>query len=243
MNVSSQSSATRAGQAPKAEGVGLGELARSLWSPAPEMLEDKFLVYRHFTVFLYGLYTVIGPGLWLWDYVLDPVGAMDTVPFRLGYLSFAAAGYVFFIARNLRFLGIFSTIYLLSVISAFTVLLNRLAGGFTSGIGGYMYFQIMAVLFFQCFSLRWNIFFVVAASLVPHLIAVMGFAPGFQHAQYAVLIWPACVGSLLVQVFSAYLYLRNYTLRAELQRSEEKLRVSGEKYKGLVETSANGIWI
>ena len=73
----------------------------------------------------------------------------------------------------------------------FVAILGRLHTGMVFGLGGFMYFFLLPLLLFQGFSLHMNLLYTLLAAMLPQVLAGAGFAPGFLHAQYAVLIWPA----------------------------------------------------
>jgi len=188
-----------------------------LLSPSADFLERKFLDHRAFSVGLLCFASPLCAGMWLWDHVIDPVGAQHTIGLRLLHFFMPAMGWIIWRFGNFRALACISTFFGLSLSVIFVAIIDRLAGGMAAGVGGFMYFQLGAIVFLQCFSLRWNFFFTLASAAIPQLLALAGYAPGFLHAQYAVLIWTCAMFTMLFQTGTAYNYLRRWQIERQLE--------------------------
>ena len=184
----------------------------------PKYLQKKLEDHRIFSVAMFSLVACLGPTLWAWDYVTDPVGAHDTVGLRLFYfLLFIAVSFAFKHLKNRRILAFISMGAILFAEVIFVEILNRLYTGMTYGIGGFMFFMFMPLVLFQGFSLRLNLSCTFVAAALPHLLATADFAHGFQHSHYAVLIWPTAVMMMLVQFAFTFSYLRRYESERALE--------------------------
>lgn len=183
----------------------------------PGYLQKKLDDHRSFSVAMFVLFACLGASLWAWDYATDHVGARDTVWLRLSFLLLITISFAFKHIRNRRLLAFISMGAALLAEIIFVEILNRLNTGMTYGIGAFMFFMFMPLVLFQGFSLRLNLCYTFAAAFTPHLLAGIGFAKGFQHNHYAVLIWPAAVMTMLVQFAFALNYLLRYELEAALE--------------------------
>jgi len=183
----------------------------------PAYLRKKLEDHRSFSVSMFLLFACLGASFWAWDYVTDPIGARDTIWLRLSYLLLAAIPFAFKRVRNRRVLASISMGAALLAEIVFVEILNRLDTGMTYGIGGFMFFMFMPVVLFQGFSLRLNLIYTFVAAAIPHLLAGIDFAHGFQQSHYAVLIWPTAVMTMLVQFAFAFSYLRRYESEAALE--------------------------
>ncbi|WP_201353476.1 GGDEF domain-containing protein [Hydrogenimonas urashimensis] len=191
------------------------------------LLQKKLDDHRAFASRLFLLGTLIGSGLWVWDYVIDPVGAVQTVWLRLVFFVFLPVPWLFQNIRNFRFLSSLLIGVILVTEVAFVKILTHLHMGMVYGIGGFMYYMLLPPLALQPFSLRSNIVFILMAALVPHLVALAGWAPGFEHLNYAVLIWPAAFLAIIIQYFYANEYKKRYELEKRLQKMSYTDTLSG----------------
>ncbi|WP_456383284.1 GGDEF domain-containing protein [Hydrogenimonas sp.] len=182
-------------------------------------LRKKLDDHRSFSGNLFLLGALIGSGLWIWDYVTDPVGATETIGPRMLFFIFLPAPYLFRKIGNRHLITILFVGAVLFTEAVYLHILTRLHMGMIYGIGGFMYYMLLPPLALQAFSLRANIVYIVLATILPHLLAWAGFAPGFQHDHYAVLIWPAAALAILVQ----YFYDRDYRKRYELEKRLERM--------------------
>lgn len=178
-----------------------------------EYLQAKFEDHRSFSTVMFALSALLGPSLWVWDHVTDPVGARDTMLLRLLFLSYAVFPIAFQQARDWRWLAAASMAAMLAGEVVFGEITNRLHGGDTFGVGAFLIFIYAPLLLFIGFSLRLNLVYLLLAAALPHGLAWIGFIRAFHHDHYAVLIWPT-VFTLAVGQFA---YAHNYQLRRRLE--------------------------
>ncbi len=153
----------------------------------------------------------VGVSHWIWDYVTDPIGARHTIGLRLLFLSSLSFPIAFRYIKNRQLLEFASVNLVMIGLLVFVLILNRIHNGMTYGIGGFTFFLLLPLLMFQGFSVRVNILSTFLFAAFPQFLAVIGIAHGFQHAQYAVLIWPAAIAMMLAH----YAFALNYRLRYE----------------------------
>ena len=184
-----------------------------------DYLQKKLEDHRAYSVFAFTLATLLGPSLWIWDYVTDPVGAQNTISLRLLFLGNIIFVWAFQHSNNRRMLAITSMGAMLLGEVLFMVILGRLHDGMVYGSGGFLIFMYAPLMLFAGFSLQMNLCYLMAAGGLPQLLAIAGMANDFQHAQYAVLIWPTVTAMVAIQFANA----RNYHRR---KLSEEALALA-----------------
>lgn len=190
-----------------------------LLAPTEDFAEQKFQDHRIFTAIVGLILAALLPSLWIWDYVTDPLGAAHTVGLRLLYLLMLLMTLGFAYGKShRRLLVVVSMAGAFAAETLFLAILNRLNGGMVYGLAGFLYGMFLALLSLQCFSLRVNISYTLAGAALPHVLAVLGFAPGFLHQHYAALMWPIAILTILTQVAMAHHYLMRYELQRKLER-------------------------
>ena len=192
---------------------------RSILRPDRLMLARRLDEHRSLTVAMCLMCAFTAAGLWCWDRVVDPAGAGRTVGWRLAFLALYVL-YALVVQRGRNRLVVISLglAQVLAGEAVFLVILDRLRTGMVFGIGGFMYFFLVPLVLFQGFSLGVNLLYTVLAAALPHALALAGLAPGFEHARYAVLIWPAAMVTAVAQAA----FSRNYRLRYESERELEE---------------------
>ena len=186
--------------------------------PEP-VLAKKWDDLRFFCSLMFIMPALVGVSHWVWDYVTDPIGAKHTITLRLLFLSSLAFPFAFKYIKN-RHLLTFASVFLgITGLFVFVLILNRIQNGMTYGIGGFTFFLFIPLLMFQGFSVRVNIFSTFIYAAFPQLLALIGVAHGFQHAQYAVLIWPTAFAMMLAH----YAFAHNYRIRYESEINLEKI--------------------
>ncbi len=182
-----------------------------------ELLQQRFEDHKRFSanIFLFGAF--IGFGLWIWDYFTDPEGAQYTFVYRLLFLALIFFSLIFYRVSNRHLLGRLAVAATLLAEANYLYILTFLNQGMLYGIGGFMYFMLMPPLALQAFSLMTNILAIVLLTFFPHLLAWSGFVEGFQHLQYAALIWPAAILAIMIQYFYARDYHKRYRLELALE--------------------------
>jgi len=183
-----------------------------------ESLKNKKLEdHRSFCAAMFFISGFFGAALWIWDYVTDPVGSLNTIGLRFGYLFLILVAVAFKYVKHRRLLASVSLAAILLAEGLFVAILNRLDTGMTYGIGGFMIFVFIPLLLLQGFSLFFNLVQAVMVAGTPHILAVMGYVPGFQHDHYAVLIWPTVALMMLIYFASAH----NYRKRRDFELALE----------------------
>jgi len=186
-------------------------------------LED----YRVFSAIMFGMSAFLGVGLWVWDYVTDPVGAQKTLGLRTLFFAMLLVAQAFRYVRGRGALACISVTAFLMCEVLFIFILNRLNTGMVYGIAGFMFFMFMPLMLFRCFSWKTSALFTLLAASLPHGLALLGFAPGFQHDHYAVLIWPTAALMIAVHyVFSAG-YAQRFALETALQLASNTDALTG----------------
>ena len=195
-------------------------MLRPLFKAEPEAyLSRRFDDHRAFTAIMFVVATLLGPSLWMWDRVTDPVGAQDTWPLRLLYLCFAPLPFAFRHLHNRKLLAVLSVGTLLLMEAVFLEILRRLDRGMVYGIGGYVIFMYAPLMLLAGFSLRVNLIFTVLAAGIPQLLAWAAGVDSFEHSHYAVLIWPTAITMMVVELAYTHSYWRRY-------ESEQALEIS-----------------
>jgi diguanylate cyclase (GGDEF)-like protein len=184
------------------------------------LLAAKFREHERYSLRMLALFGLTGLALWAWDYVVDPAGARSTVMLRLLML---AIGLIPLGLR--RFLSDRDTLTLALVcipligLLAFFCILLRLSGGMIYGIGGFMYFQLIGLVVLQGCSFPLTVVYHTAAALLPDLLGLLVPGAGFEQGHYAVLLWPAAVIAMVVQLALSRQYSRSYELRRQLEHA------------------------
>jgi diguanylate cyclase (GGDEF)-like protein len=184
----------------------------------PEYQEKRFEDHREFTMVMFTMSMFLGLSLWIWDYVTDPVGAMNTIWLRLMYVAYGIFPFAFKKIQNRQVMAWLIIGTLIAGEILFGEILNRLQGGSVYGIGGFLIFMYAPTLLLAGYSLGLNALYLVLAAGIPQVLAWVGFIEVFQQKQYAVLIWPTAVTMLLAHFAYTQNYWRRYQSELELQR-------------------------
>jgi diguanylate cyclase (GGDEF)-like protein len=146
---------------------------------------------------------------------------------RLGFGALALVSLAFRYATSRHVLATVSVAAILAAPALFVAILNHLHTGMQYGIGGFMYFLLMPMLILPCFSWKVNVLCTIMVAAVPELLALLGYAPGFEQARYAVLIWPGAVVISFVHLVSAKNYQHRFDLEAALEASSNTDALTG----------------
>lgn len=180
-------------------------------------LDEKLESNRNLTVTFYILGSSFGILFWIWDYVIDSVGAYDTIYLRFVFLIGLLGALIFKYSTN-KYILLFTFPILVSLAEVlFFMILSRLENGMIYGISGFIIFVIMTPLLLQAFSFRVSIVNAVFIVLFPHVLAETSFFEGFLHLHYAVMIWPAMILILLTQYFLLQKDFIRYQAERELE--------------------------
>lgn len=205
-----------------------GRFMLPIFAENKKFLERKFEDHREFAAVMLFLASLYALAFWIWDFVTDPVNASNTVWLRIGMMSVLATPPLLFKLVRTPYLVI--ALYFLSIFSAeliFVMILNRLHTGMTYGIGGFMVFMFMPVLALAGLSMRLKMLATVGISAMPQVLALMGIAHGFQHGQYAALIWPTAVVISLTHVAFDRTYALRYAAERALENSSNTDALTG----------------
>ena len=198
---------------------------KSIFFPDRVLLDRKLDEHRDFTVAMSLLCGLTASGLWLWDHVVDPLGARTTLGLRASYLVLFT-GFALLAWRGRRqWLAALGLALVLGGEAVFLAILGRLHTGMVYGLGGFMYYFILPLVLFQGLSLRLNLLYTVLAAALPQVLAGAGLVQGFHQSHYIVLIWPAAFVTAAAQTAFARSYLKRYTseLRLELASNTDSL--------------------
>jgi diguanylate cyclase (GGDEF)-like protein len=192
-----------------------------------DYLRRRFEDHRAYTATMFLVATLLGPSLWLWDRVTDPVGALGTWQFRLLYLCLGVLPMAFFHPINRKLLAWLSIGSLLIMEAVFLAILQRLDKGMTYGIGGFVIFIYSPLILLAGFSLRINIAFTLLAASVPQLLAIACAVDAFEHRHYAVLIWPTAITMIVIEFAYSHSYWRRYESERALEFSSRTDPLTG----------------
>lgn len=182
-----------------------------------DLLNKKFEDHRTFSAIMFFMTAMIGTSHWVWDYVTDPIGAQHTFGLRLIFLTLIVYSYAFMHVKSRRVLEFASVMAGLLLLINYVEILNRLHTGMVYGIGGFVFFLFLPLLMFQGFAVRVSILGTFLFAAFPHILALLGIAHNFEHAQYAVLIWPAAISMMLTH----YAFVLNYRFRFDSEAALE----------------------
>jgi diguanylate cyclase (GGDEF)-like protein len=164
---------------------------------------------------------LLGPlaaSMWVWDYVVDPVGAQRTVGLRMLCLLLGFIPAAIFVKVRNRFALQGTVLFaLMGAVFMFCIIAARLQAGPVYALGGFMFFPLAVLLVCPGFSAEFGIGCAVATGLLPHVMALFGVMPGFQHTHYALLIWPAVGMSCVVTLALSHNYGTLYDTRQQLE--------------------------
>jgi diguanylate cyclase (GGDEF)-like protein len=202
-------------------GIDVVDFMRLMSSRPVGLLEGKFEDYRVFTVLMMLLLGFVAASFWVWDVVVDPVGAHKTVALRLLFIPVGlipAAAVALTRSKHLRVLQAIVGAMLVSAVVLFSAILNQLKLGSLWGIGGYMFLMLAIILICQGFSPTFSIGLTIVAGGLPHVLALIGFIHTFHHLQYAVLLWPAVSVTCVALLAMSYNYAMLFDTRRKLER-------------------------
>jgi diguanylate cyclase (GGDEF)-like protein len=206
------------------------EQIKFLCSPSKEFLQQKYMDYRLNAIVVITVCTLLWASLWFWDRIIDPVGAEKTLTLRLLFLTNFLFIFFFILTKKIsKWFSFFTITVCLSSELLFIEILNRLNGGMTYGLAGFMYCMLVAVLLFKCFSILTNYSYTILSSALPHLAGTLGFIHNFTHLHYALLIWPAALLAVIIQSVQAHDYLLRYHLENELKELSNTDPLTGTK--------------
>ena len=189
---------------------------RDFMAPDADYLRKKYYDNRPHIQYLYIVFALVASAFWVWDFNVDPIGARETVVHRL-LMLIVLAPYVFFrFSRKINLVAWSSILTVLATEMIYVNILTHLKNGMIYGIGGFMYWLMFSIVGFQCFSYRLNVLFTLTLTSLPHIQALVGWAPGFDHRHYSILIWPGAFAVMLAQYIISIGYLQRYQIEQQL---------------------------
>ena len=194
----------------------IGQL-RFLLLPDDAYLRQKIEDHRFVFVALNVGSALIGTALWLWDRAIDPIGYQDTLLLRLVHLLLIFNALAVWTRKPLRMIEVTALVTCLCCVGTYVLILARLHNGYVMGLGGFMYFMLLPVALLQGLSGLFVVLITFGAALLPHVMAWLGFAPGFSHFYYGIVIWPAFGMAILALVSFEFNYLKRFRSERALE--------------------------
>ena len=199
-------------------GADVADLLRLAPPRADDFYDRKVEDHRAFTAAMMFMLGPMAASMWVFDYIIDPIGARSTLGLRLLCLLLGLIPAVVFVkARNRHVMQVATVLALATGVVVFMLITARLQSNSVFVLGGYMFFSLAVLLLCQGFSAEFGVVCAVGAGVLPHLLAWLGVAPGFQHLQYAMLIWPAVGMSCVAVLALGYNYGALYDTRRTLE--------------------------
>lgn len=159
-------------------------------------------------------------GLWIWDRVIDPAAAPQTLVLRIG-MSVCLLPLIIALRWSRIGLNAFTILlYTCALATEFFWLriLLRLEGGLVYGIGGYMFYVLGLLVISLPLRFRDSLIGMLIVMLAPDAAAALGLVPGFLYAKYNTLILPACGLSLITIWAFDRLYRRTFAYQRSVER-------------------------
>jgi diguanylate cyclase (GGDEF)-like protein len=218
-----------------------------------EYLAARFREYARISRNVSAAGALLALGLWLRDWVYNPLLALETLDLRL-LMAFSAALYAASLAANARRGLALASGYAAVFAVEFAVLeiWTRLGAGYMASFPGYLYVYLILPLIMMPFSFRESALALAIVPLVPNLQALTGLAPGFPLLSFNAMIWPAFAialyayreyDRLLRRVLDSQRRLMDLATRDELtglgnrryfmQRGEEAVRLAARHARPL----------
>ncbi|MEN9231538.1 MAG: GGDEF domain-containing protein, partial [Thermostichus sp. DG02_5_bins_236] len=184
-----------------------------------------------------------GTGLWIWDLAIDPVGARQTLSLRLLYCVIYLVPVLY--TGSSKSSTLLTRFFMLAVLPSTAILFfwitTQIQEGMVFGIGGYMFLQLGGYLLLQSLSLLEIVLSHICVTLIPHLIGLVFPYSGFLHLQYAVLLWPATLMSILAQYTLYQDYRHSYLLQKQLVELSKTDPLTGTQNRRSFQEMANQV--
>ena len=183
-----------------------------------DFYDRKVEDHRAFTAATLFMLGPMAASMWVYDYLIDPVGARSTLELRLLCLLIGLIPAVVFAkVRNRYLLQATIALTLAGGVVLFTAITTRLHAQPALLLGGYMFFSLAVLLICQGFSAEFGVACAIGTGAMPHILTWLGFTPGFQQLEYAMLIWPAVGMSCVALVALGHNYGVLYDTRLRLE--------------------------
>ncbi len=126
--------------------------------PTEEFLQKKLEDNRYLSAVLCFLGALIGSGLWIMDYYVDPEGAMQVILLRLLNIPlFVINGLFFLFCNNRKVIGVVCMLNIALYEIIYTQIQNRLDPQIVIGIDAYMFFLMFGFILYHALSYRMNL--------------------------------------------------------------------------------------
>jgi diguanylate cyclase (GGDEF)-like protein len=205
----------------------LGRMGLARFESATEQayLRQKFLETRPIAILMGFAASLLGVGLWVWDWVHDPAHVMEALPRRLvlgGILLLYPVALLLGLRRSL--LPWFMAFIVLITQAVFLDHLDRLEGGLVYGIAGFMYWFLLPIFMGLPYRSGATLLIFLACALLPNLLVGWGMAPRFELDKFNALILPTCLVAIAMTWMLDQLYRRLFRYRKTI---EEMARFDG----------------
>jgi len=167
-------------------------------------------------------------GLWVWDWTVDPIHAMDVLPIRL-IEGMVALCYPFAIVAGMcrKRLPWMLALVCLSMEVLYLYHLTMLDSGLSCGLTGFMYWFIILIFAGLSFSLTPTMLTMIAVALLPNLVVACGMVVQMPLAQYNALIWPTCLIAMFSNLSLDKLYRRLFLYQRNIEHTARTDALTG----------------
>lgn len=183
------------------------QLLRALHTP--EYRAAKAQEVGGFSVWATAITAFFVATIWVWDYAIDPRNMPNTFWLRMAEAAPVAA-LAFVMNRNpagaAARIGLF--VVPLWVQITFIEILDRLEGGPSYGIGGFLYFFLFVPFMAQAQTLRFNAALMATIALFPNLVALAGYADHLNLPVYNAYVWMVYPPVVMILALVDYLLYR-----------------------------------
>ncbi|MDE1146144.1 MAG: GGDEF domain-containing protein [Azospirillaceae bacterium] len=171
--------------------------------PDRAYVDYKFDHHRLFSTIMTVATALTVTGLWGWDYVIDPVGALHTISLRV-MMSVIIVLHALLLHFRVpqRLTTAYAFIGAVTCQMLFIEALNRLDHGMAAQFAGFLFFTFLPLLVMQYVPFLTGALFMVLIISLPPVAGVAGFAHDFEYAKYSLLLGP--VGAMFICVLFAF---------------------------------------
>lgn len=169
--------------------------------------KTKFQQSKTFAIWAGFAGVLVGVGLWAWDWVIDPAGAMHMLGSRL-ILGALIMLYPLGLLAGIRGRALPWFFYAV-VLAAETYFLHHLSlvrTGLIYGITGFLYWFILPVFMAIPFSAHSSVLGYFIILLFPHMLVRLGIAPDFELAKFTIIFLPTCIIAIFATILLDLLF-------------------------------------
>jgi diguanylate cyclase (GGDEF)-like protein len=185
---------------------------RRLWFPPPELGQRLLKDHRLRIAICLLVGGPAGFAFWFRDWARDPAGAQDTLLLRLVFLLAVPMGLGMLKARRPWPAAAMLHAGLACMLAADALSLTHLRDGMEFGIGGFVGYYFFAMFLLPGLPPLSSLIFALEIPLVPHLMALAGWLPGFPHMAFAMQVWATSVCTVVMGAVLARGEQRRYEL-------------------------------